>query len=165
MHRLAMNRDEFAAFYAATAPRLKAYARCCVAEPSLVDDLTQAAYVRLLASPKAALPTQERTLYLFRIVTNLARDHWTRAKRFETRSEFDEEPTVLSVSQNSDRSLDVRKALSKLTPKYRLLMWLAYAEDWRHDEIAKVLNVNRLSVKVMLYRGRKIMARLLEAKR
>ncbi len=160
-----MSRQEFAAFYAATAPRLKAYARCCIAEPSVVDDLTQAAYVRLLTSPKAALPPQERTLYLFRIVTNLARDQWTQAKRFETRSEFDEENAHLSVSQDADRSLDVRKALDKLTPRYRLIMWLAYAEDWRHEEIANVLNVNRLSIKVMLYRGRKMMARLLEAQR
>ena len=165
MNRAGVDREEFAAFYAATVARLKAYARCHVSEPSLVDDLTQAAYVRLLTSPKAALPYPERTLYLFRIVTNLARDHWARDKRYETRSEFHEEFVAPPVSQNTERSLDVRRALDKLAPRYRRILWLAYAEDWRHEEIAQVLNVNRLSVKVMLYRGRKMLARLLEKQR
>ena len=80
-----------------------------IAEPSVVDDLTQAAYVRLLTSQKAALPPQERTLYLFRIVTNLARDQWTQAMGGKAAADYlDGVFNELIASKKSTLILDVR---------------------------------------------------------
>ena len=162
------DRDEFTAFYKATEAGLRAYARRCVRDASLADDLVQEAYVRLLTSSKAALPATEREMYLFRITTNLARDHWRKNRRYEPWTEADEErrsvPVSGAVSQDAGRDLDVSRALEQVPPKYRLILWLAYVEELDHKEIAEAVNTSRLSVKVMLFRGRKMLAKLLEGK-
>jgi RNA polymerase sigma-70 factor (ECF subfamily) len=160
------DRDEFTEFYKATEAGLRAYARRCVRDASLADDLVQEAYVRLLTSSKAGLPSTERRMYLFRITTNLARDHWRKNRRYEPWTEAEEYRRSIrrprAGSQDGGRELDVSRALEQVPPKYRLILWLAYVEELDHKEIAEAVNVSRLSVKVMLYRGRKMMAKLLE---
>jgi RNA polymerase sigma-70 factor (ECF subfamily) len=162
------DRDEFTAFYKATEAGLKAYTRRSVGDASLADDLVQEAYVRLLTSSKAALPATERKMYLYRITTNLVRDHWRKNRRYESRTEAEENrgalPDSHPFSRPAGRDLDVSRALEKVPPKYRLILWLAYVEELDHKEIAEAVKVSRLSVKVMLFRGRKMLAKALEGK-
>ena len=149
--------QEFADFYLATERSLRAYARRCVAGSGMADDLVQEAYVRLLTSSKANLPPAERKLYLFRIATNLIRNHWSRGARWEHLEEAIEGEYGPRTSHDPN-SLDVRRALHQMPPKYRSLLWLAYVEEYDHREIADILGLSRLSIKVLLSRARKKMA-------
>lgn len=51
----------------------------------------------------------------------------------------------------------------KLKTRERALLWLAYVEGHQHAEIAEMLGLKSLSVRVLLFRARRKLAALLEA--
>ena len=51
-----------------------------------------------------------------------------------------------------------------LFPRDRALLWLAYVEGESHDEIATSLGVRRRGVRVMLFRARRRLRDLLQAR-
>ncbi len=52
-----------------------------------------------------------------------------------------------------------------LKPQERALLWLAYVEGYEHREIAGVLNLSTVSIKVLLFRARRRLAALLESEK
>src|SRR5690349_15855473 len=76
---LVMDDEAFAAFYQRTGRPLWAYLARVSRNGSLADDLLQESYLRFLG---AAYPWKDGEVacrrYLFRIATNLLRDHWRR---------------------------------------------------------------------------------------
>ena len=58
---------------------------------------------------------------------------------------------------------DLRRAMSRLRPRERALLWLAYAQGHAHAEIAETLGVKTGSVKLLLFRARRKLAVLLRA--
>jgi RNA polymerase sigma factor (sigma-70 family) len=58
----------------------------------------------------------------------------------------------------SDRALgriDVIRALDRLKPRERSLLWLAYVQGFSHEEIAAQLGLRTGSVKALLFRARR----------
>ncbi len=158
---LSMSEAEFRAFYEQTAPQLRGYLRRVMGEPSGADDLLQESYLRLLRAPSAPTEEAHRKHYLFRIATNLLRDHFRAAKR---------QPTVLPEATATETAhpthdlaieSDLHQLLCKLKPRERELLWLAYVEGYRHDEIAKLLSCRTASIRPMLFRARGKLAELL----
>ena len=56
---------------------------------------------------------------------------------------------------------DISRAMARLRPRDRAMLWLAYAEGASHREIADTLGVGTASVKTMLHRARRRLAGLL----
>lgn len=160
---LSMNEAAFRAFYERTAPQLRAYLRRASGNSATADDLLQECYLRLLRARMAPTEEAHRRHYLFRIAANLLTDHFrgTRRHAFE---EFDE---TNQVNGPAHANLDVERAmeevLSRLKPKERSLLWLAYVEGYRHEEIAQILRCRAASVRPMLFRARQRLAKLLRA--
>ena len=69
--------------------------------------------------------------------------------------------TAEHVQQRSD----LGRVLERLKPRERELLWLAYAEGASHKEIGEVLGVGATSVRLLLFRARQKMLKLLERKR
>ena len=71
----------------------------------------------------------------------------------------DEAEAVLEASGESAdqvaRRLDVTRAMARLKPRERSLLWLAYAQGASHEEIAHILGLKRASLKMMLFRARR----------
>jgi RNA polymerase sigma-70 factor (ECF subfamily) len=156
-----MDSEAFAAFYQRSARSLWAYlARFC-GNPVLADDLMQEAYLRFLGA--AQLPDGEVACrrYLFRIATNLLRDHW----RSPWTTSIDELPeSLFAVGNGSDASdahMTLGPAMAQMRPRDRQLLWLAYAEDYSHKEIAEITGLRSASIRLLLFRARRKMARLL----
>ena len=59
------------------------------------------------------------------------------------------------------RRTDLGRAMARMSARERAMVWLAYAEGSSHEEIAAVLGVKRGSVKQLLLRARRKLARLL----
>jgi RNA polymerase sigma-70 factor (ECF subfamily) len=55
----------------------------------------------------------------------------------------------------------MQRALGELAPRERALVWLAYVEGASHAEIAAALGLSALSVRVLLFRARGKLARIL----
>jgi RNA polymerase sigma-70 factor (ECF subfamily) len=51
--------------------------------------------------------------------------------------------------------------MSRLQPRERAMLWLAYAEGASHREIAAVLGLSTASLKPLLFRARRRLAALL----
>lgn len=99
--------------------------------------------------------------YLFQIATNLLRDHWRRP-RTSSIEEIPEDFLARSgESARSDSQMTLGPALSQMRPRDRQLLWLAHAEGYSHREIAEVTGLGSASVRLLLFRARRKIARLL----
>lgn len=58
-------------------------------------------------------------------------------------------------------SADFTRTMSRLKPRERAMLWLAYAEGASHREIADALGLRPGSLKAMLFRARRRLATLL----
>jgi RNA polymerase sigma-70 factor, ECF subfamily len=157
-----MDEETFRAFYDRTARGLWAYLARVTGDRQMADDLLQEAFYRFLRAAATHHSEEHRRNSLYRIATNLARD----ARR---RSLF--RPTDLvghdieKITGNSpgiaEQVTDVSRAMDRLKPRERAILWLAYAEGNSHREIAEVLGLRPASMKILLFRARRKLADLL----
>ncbi|MEN8164258.1 MAG: RNA polymerase sigma factor [Acidobacteriota bacterium] len=151
-----MDEAAFQVFYSQTARRMRAYLLRSLGDPSLADDLMQEAYLRLLRSGLKTEDEGHRKAYLFRIATNLVRDHFRRRRpEYEMPPDLPGDP---GLQNTVDHRSDVAVAMSGLAPRDRQMLWLAYVEGSSHQEIAKALGLKTASLKSMLSRARHRMA-------
>jgi RNA polymerase sigma-70 factor (ECF subfamily) len=161
-----MDEDAFRAFYDRTARALWGYLARITGSPQLADDLLQESYYRFLRVRGNWETEAHRRAYLYRIATNLVRDGRRRARHGHTIALPDPELDTLSASggdlaESAARRTDLRRAMSRLRPRERALLWLAYAQGHAHTEIAETLGVKTGSVKLLLFRARRKLAGLL----
>jgi RNA polymerase sigma-70 factor (ECF subfamily) len=162
---LPMDNDAFAGFYERSARFLWAYLARVSGDPALADDLMQESYVRFLCATRPeSLSSQGEVAgrkYLFRIGTNLLRDHWRRPQT----SSIDEIPEEFFASAGGEGQSDSRAmlgpAMKLLRPRDRQLLWLVYAEGYSHREIAEITGLASASVRLLLFRARRKIAALL----
>ena len=99
--------------------------------------------------------------YLFRIATNLLHDCWRRPSH----TSIEELPEKIFASSNDSGRLESQAilgpALAQMRPRDRQLLWLAYAEDYSHREIAEITGLGTASIRLLLFRARRKIARLL----
>lgn len=160
-----MDEDAFRVFYEATSRPLWGYLSRMTGSPRAADDLLQDAYYRFLRARVAFESDEHRRNYLFRIATNLAHDYRGRPHE-EPMPDADALRSQVepSVSDRAIRRLDLARAMTRLSPRQRPLLWLAYALGWSHEEIARVQGVKVSSLKMLLFRARKRLVDLLENK-
>ena len=162
--RFALDEAEFDRFYDATIRPLQGYLTRLSGNFALADDLTQEAYCRLLTAAAAPGDADRRRRYLYRIATNLYRDHYRRARWDGGSLDEMQEPADRGVERRLQLRGDVGNVLDGLTSRQRALLWLAYVEGMQHREIAEVLGLSRLSIRPLLFRARRRMARELRAR-
>lgn len=161
---LVMDDEAFAAFYQRTARPLWAYLARVSGNGSLAEDLLQESYLRFLG---AAYPWKDGEVacrrYLFRIATNLLRDHWRRPR--STSLEEVPETALSFVDENALDRIDSARLLApafeRMSPRDRQLLWLAYAEGATHNEIAEITGLGTASIRILLFRARRKLARLM----
>lgn len=163
---LQMDEEAFRAFYDRTARALWSYLSRMTGDRHLADDLLQEAYYRFLRAPRAPADDAHRRNYLFRIATNLLKDH-RRGRRGRQVALPDENgPGALAASGDlaaqAEARTDLTRAMSSLRPRDRSMLWLAYAQGASHREIAVVLGLKPASIKLLLFRARRRLARLLQ---
>ena len=155
--RLPLTESEFLAMYARTAGPLTGYLRRLTGNAALAEDLLQDAYIRFLSVGRPPENDDHQKNYLFRIATNLARDHFRASKRRELLASTD----VVSGDLAPAPDGDVWAMLSRLSARDRELLLLAYVEGLTHREISHVTGLMTASVRPLLFRARQRFARVL----
>jgi RNA polymerase sigma-70 factor (ECF subfamily) len=166
----AMDSDRFAAFYQRSSRPLWAYLARASGDPALADDLMQESYVRFLTANSPPDGEVAARMYLFRIASNLLRDHWRRPRTTSIDDlppdNTDARSATLSrppdASAQTDARLTLSPALAQLRPRDRQLLWLAHAENYSHREIAQITGLAAPSIRLLLFRARRHMANLLQ---
>ena len=156
--RLCMDESAFHAFYEQTSTPLLRFLVCITRSPDFAEDILQETYCRLLAARLPAMDDRQMRNYLFRVAGNLVRDRWRRSK--------DELPPENAVeipapASHLDGKLVVRQAFDRLKPRERQLLWLAYVEGSSHQEIAESTGLRSQSIRPLLFRARRKMAKLI----
>ena len=156
-----MDDEAFAGFYERSARSLWAYLARTSGDPALAEDLMQESYVRFLCATRREEGEVAARRYLFQIGTNLLRDHWRRPRP----SSIEEIPENF-FARNGDTAqaesqMMLGPAMAQMRPRDRQLLWLAHAEGYSHREIAEVTGLGSASVRLLLFRARRKIARLL----
>lgn len=167
-----MDEEAFRSFYDRTARSLWAYLSRLASDPAQADDLLQETYYRFLRAKATHESEAHRRHSLFRIATNLARDAHRRKKADPLRHAGDAAAEELGLEGRAPApdallhqqagSEQVRRALLRLAPRERAMLWLAYAHGSSHREIADAVGVKTPSVKQLLFRARRKMAAVLK---
>jgi RNA polymerase sigma-70 factor (ECF subfamily) len=157
-----MDEAAFHHLYEHTVRSLRAYLVRSCGNLELADDLLQESYLRMLRSGFEGQSDEHRRRYLFRIATNLVRDHFRRLR-----------PQTLEISdrdvQGGDAEAahlrwDVGAAMAELGVRDRQMLWLAHVEGASHREVAEILGVRPASVRSMLFRARRRLAEALRSR-
>jgi len=98
--------------------------------------------------------------WLFSIGRNLALDH-LRKKRKTSNVSFEElenyiqeENTVEKEFLKAEEKIIVHKALNRLKPEYRNVLFLVYFEDFSNQEVAVILKKNKRQIENLIYRAK-----------
>ncbi len=162
---LPMDAESFQAFYESTARPLWSYLSRISGDAALADDLLQESYYRFLRAGLQGMSEAHGKNYLFRIATNLLRDHWRRGKT--TKRLVPEMPRVSPQEDMAEKvqlKSDVWWALQKLKPHERELLWLAYVEGFSHKQIAETIGLKSESIRLLVFRARHKLAGILRKK-
>jgi RNA polymerase sigma-70 factor, ECF subfamily len=162
-----MDEESFRAFYDRTARPLWVYLARISGSSDLADDLLQESYYRFLRAHARHQGEAHRRNSLFRIATNLAHDGRRRGRRASLVAlpQGDDGSAELTahtdVAGDALRRTDLSRAMAQLKPREREMLWLAYAQGFNHLDIAGALGVKAASVRLLLFRARQKLARLL----
>ncbi len=169
-----MDEEAFRGFYDRNARGVWAYLSRVTGDRQMADDLLQEAFYRFLRAASSAPADRfdsdaHRRNSLYRIATNLATDARRRSFTRPAASVTGDDVERLAGQGGSggdhgsdaERRTDVNRAMSQLRPRDRAMLWMAYAEGASHDEIAGAIGVQPSSMKLLLFRARRRMAKLL----
>jgi RNA polymerase sigma-70 factor (ECF subfamily) len=153
-----MSSEEFGAFYDQTAPALRRYLTRVGGKADVADDLLQEAYIRLIHTAPTSEP--QRRAYLYRTATNLLLDHFRGARRERIGLALWKWRLPLAVKPR-DPATGFERVFEMLNIRERAMLWLAYVDESSHAEIATALGCGEKSVRVLLFRARRKLERLL----
>jgi RNA polymerase sigma-70 factor (ECF subfamily) len=171
-----LDEPEFEALYRATVGALRLYVYRACGDWQAAEELTQEAFFRLLRSPRSPRPLvaggnrEETVRYLYRIASNLTKERWRHRQRLAVvpLAAAAESPAASPAGAAGSpavggelAALELSAALGRLGRRDRELLWLAYAEGYTHAEIASILGLGAASVRVLLFRARHRILRLL----
>jgi RNA polymerase sigma-70 factor, ECF subfamily len=161
-----MDEDTFRAFYERMAKSVWAYIARITGDRQLADDLLQETFYRFYRAAETFESESHQRNFLFRIATNVAVDARRRGKRAQLMPlpEDDESgaiPMDAALAERAAGRTDLERAMRELRPEQREMLWLAYGQGSSHAEIAQVLGLKTASIKLLLFRARKQLARIL----
>ena len=161
-----MTEEAFRAFYEQTSRPVWVYLARMTGDPRLADDLLQEAYYRFLRVKTSFDGDDHRRHYLFRIATNLVHDHRRRPRveNTDVTALLETPPVEIrghDAGVRTARRIDLHRAMERLKPRERSLLWLAYAQGCSHQEIAAALGLRTSSLKALLFRARQHLLRIL----
>jgi len=88
------------------------------------------------------------------------RDHW-RKPRAAALDDVVEPAQNTRLAEHLESHTVLAAAMERMKPRERQLLWLAYAECASHHEIAEITGLRTASIRLLLFRARRKMARIL----
>jgi RNA polymerase sigma-70 factor (ECF subfamily) len=141
------------------------YLNTFVRDVYLAEDLTEETFVKLLLKKPRLKDSGAFKTWLYTIGANLARDYLRSVKHPEDPLEdhpylTDKEALEHSYIRQENKRM-VHKALEKLKPEYRQVLWLAYFEGFSYKEIAHILHKTTHNIETIAYRARQALKTIL----
>lgn len=119
-----------------------------------VDDCVQNTFVKLFRKSPEFHDKNHLKAWLLRVAINECRNTQRLSRRVVSLDVTDASPQPQSSGTAAEDISDMSWALTRLSPKYREVLYLYYFEDYKVDEIAEILGSKSGTVKSLLSRGR-----------
>lgn len=145
-----------------------------IRDSTIVEDLAQETFVRMLLSIEKYEFRAPFKSWLFRIAVNLCRDHMRKKKvrriitRFQVDRESGEEQSFIDEEQDSSKMVHeseqmdiIFSALNKISEYSRIVFTLREMKGLSYEEISETLGWKIGTVKSRLFRARRELAELL----
>jgi RNA polymerase sigma-70 factor (ECF subfamily) len=153
----AMRRD-FAEFYSASFGQITAQLYAFTGDYADAQDIVQEAYCRAFARWSSVGTYDDPLGWVRRVAWNMAVSRWRRIRLLRTwRGDLAQAP----VPPPSEASVDLARALAKLSTNQRRAVVLHYLADMPVADIAAFVGVAEGTVKAWLHRGRTALAAFL----
>ncbi len=127
------------------------------------EDLTQETFLKAYENLHRYNPAYSFGTWLFTIAKRTAVSHFRAARPTEEIPEdsraADADPSVVLAEKDERRSL--WRLAGALKPKQFEALWLRYGEGFSIAEVARIMRLTQIHVKVLLHRGRHRLANLL----
>jgi RNA polymerase sigma-70 factor (ECF subfamily) len=148
--------------------RVRAFIRSMVKEDWIAEDLTQDVFMRAYQNLQGLKDPERARPWLFRIAKNRCLDHFRQQGKNVDPGPAPVEPSSLPGSAYQDRDLErqemtqcVRDHIQLLPEPLRTVLWLFDAEGFTHREIASIMDIDAVNVRVRLHRARNKMREIL----
>lgn len=143
-----MDRDaEFTEFAHAVYPRMVRTALLLTADRDEAQDLTQAALLRVYLAWSRRRTWGDPAAYARRVLVNVHGSWWRRRWRGELPHGVLPDSAGRDGASDSDRRVDLSRALASLPSKYRTVLVLRFYEDLSVAETAELLGCGIGTVK------------------
>lgn len=139
---------------------LTLYLNCYVNNIYIAEELTEDTFFRLVVKKPNFSGKSTFKSWLYAIGRNVAVDYLRRNSKTLAVSAEDmanylkDEQNLEQSYIKEERKIIVHKALSKLPPDYRNILWLVYFEGFSGKEAAAALNKSDRQIKNLLYRAK-----------
>ena len=151
-----MEENEFERLYVETAPAIRAYILHNCSDYDSADDLCQATFTRFLEIQRQdRKAVRSPRAYLYRIASSVIADHGRKLQRGRLFTQRARHSRTHRPPEAHAERIAVRDALRSLSDRERQLLWLLYGEGFRHKEVARIMNINPASVRVLAFRARR----------
>lgn len=143
--------------------------------PEDSQDLVQEAYLSLYSHFREYKKLSENEIrnILCKIILNKCKDYLKSSKRKESTTiedisnieEFNLQEDFVDNLIREDKNNFIRKKILELKNPYDKILTQYYIEEYSLDEISKIQNTTKGTIKVQLTRGKKILAEILRKER
>ena len=119
------------------------------------EDVVQETIIKYYQKSPTFADYEHEKAWLITVATNKCRD----LLRFRVRHPQIDDDYLEKISCDSSDS-GIIEALASLPEKFRLVLTLHYIEDYRVEDIAKIINRTSSAVKMRLQKGRKLLEKI-----
>lgn len=146
------DRQALGTLWDALTPKLLGYLINVTHNRPLAEDLLQSTWLHAIeALPRFQYRASSKfSAWLFAITRNELKQHWRKSKN---ETAYIEKQTGGAADASDDDHLMVEQMLSKLSKDDRELIRLRYIADLSIKDVARVLNINSVTVRVRLHRA------------
>lgn len=116
------------------------------------EEVVQETIIKYYQKSPAFEDSEHEKAWLIRVATNKCRD----LLRFRARHPLLDDESLERIVCHSSES-GILEALTTLPEKYRLVLTLYYVEEYRIEDIAKIISRTTSAVKMRLQKGRKLL--------
>jgi len=149
--------------------RVRAFIRSIVRDDWISEDLTQEVFIRALKNWPTLKDRDRVKVWLFRIAKNLCLDYFRHEHseaRFKKSPDHSILPDCISPQESTLAQQEMTGCVQNhfrfLPENLRTVLWLFDAEGFSQKEIADILGIDIVNVKVRLHRARKKMREILK---